>query len=264
LQGKKVKYINVWGLDYRFSNKTFLLEKANSRKSKFLIKRKLTLGEICCALGHRQIYSEFLETGLEWALILEDDARFISADIPYQFPQKIERSKPCIIQLYGIEETLAQLPIKKKRSQVINNERVNRLYRLYFTPELTHAYFINRSAARKLYNSTRNGIYSTADWPLLGTRGLKFYSSALPVFIQNADQSLLAKDRPTDSNYVKQSSHRLSELVNLLGLKAMLGIFSGINPFEMQHLIYRRIAIKLAAKIYPRFLFSEVSYSDVL
>jgi GR25 family glycosyltransferase involved in LPS biosynthesis len=249
----------VWGLDYRFSDKTALLEKANNRKARFLIQRDLTFGEICCALGHRQIYSDFLETDFEWALILEDDARLITAEIPYQFPEKLDKRKPCIIQLYGIDEALAQLPIKKERIQIISHKTINHLYRLYFTPELTHAYFINRIAARKLFNSTKNGIYSTADWPPLATRGLEFYSSEVPVFEQNVDQSLLAKDRQTNSTSVNQSFQRLRELLNLFGLKAILGIFSGINPLDIQRLTYRLFAVKIAAKFHPKTLFDKVA-----
>ncbi|MGH9945616.1 MAG: glycosyltransferase family 25 protein [Pyrinomonadaceae bacterium] len=41
--------------------------------------RKLTLGNICCSLGHRQIYEKILDSNCKNALIFEDDAYALPA-----------------------------------------------------------------------------------------------------------------------------------------------------------------------------------------
>jgi GR25 family glycosyltransferase involved in LPS biosynthesis len=258
LQEKNQSYVNVWGWDYRSSDKSSILEHSNNFKANFLLDRDLTLGEICCALGHREIYNEFLETSFEWALVLEDDARLVLKEIPYTFLEKIARHKPSIIQLYGLAEALVQLPINQKEIQMIKKGGVGDLYRLNFIPELTHAYFINRLAAKQLSESTMNGIYSTADWPLLGTKGLHFYTSGRPVFVQNPDISILEADRFGSMLHNKQNSKKLRSFLNILGLKALFGVRQRINPVDMQNLILRRIYVRLVARYMPHLLFRRV------
>ena len=258
LKEKEESFINIWGMDHRYCDQSLLIQQVYNSKAEFLMGRNLTLGEICCALGHREIYSNFLETDLEWALVLEDDARLVSREIPYLFLGKVERSKPCIIQLYGLEEALAQLSINRVKNQLTISGQEDDLYRLNFTPELTHAYFINRLAARKLLESTKKGVYSTADWPLLATNGLVFYSSSKPVFMQNAEISLLADDRLSIGKIECRESHKLRTFLNLLGLKALLGIAQGINPLEVQKLVLRRFLVNLTARNKSNFLFRRV------
>ncbi len=258
LQEKNQSYVNVWGWDYRSSDKSSILKHSNNFKANFLLDRDLTLGEICCALGHREIYNDFLETSFEWALVLEDDARLVLKEIPYSFLEKIARHKPSIIQLYGLAEALVQLPINQKEIQMIKKGGVGDLYRLNFIPELTHAYFINRLAAKQLSKSTMNGIYSTADWPLLGTKGLHFYTSGRPVFVQNPDISILEADRFGSMVRNKQNSKKLRSFLNILGLKALFGVRQRINPVDMQNLILRRIYVRLAARYMPHLLFRRV------
>ncbi len=258
LQEKNQSYVNVWGWDYRSSDKSSILEHSNNFKANFLLDRDLTLGEICCALGHREIYNDFLETSFEWALVLEDDARLVLKEIPYSFLEKIARHKPSIIQLYGLAEALVQLPINQKEIQMIKKGGVGDLYRLNFIPELTHAYFINRLAAKQLSKSTMNGIYSTADWPLLGTKGLHFYTSGRPVFVQNPNISILEADRFGSMVRNKQNSKKLRSFLNILGLKALFGVRQRINPVDMQNLILRRIYVRLVARYMPHLLFRRV------
>ena len=255
---KNQGYVNIWGWDYRSCDKSSIIEHSNKCKANFLLDRDLTLGEICCALGHREIYNDFLETSFEWALVLEDDARLVLKEIPYSFLEKIAKHNPSIIQLYGLAEALEQLPINQKEIQVIKKGGEDDLYRLNFIPELTHAYFINRLAAKQLSKSTMNGIYSTADWPLLATKGLHFYISGRPVFVQNPDVSILEADRIGSMVRNKQNIQKLRSLLNILGFKALLGVRQRINPVDMQNLILRRVYVRLVARYKPYLLFRRV------
>ncbi len=42
--------------------------------------KAMTLGHICCSLGHRMIYEKFLDSGAERALIFEDDVVTLAVD----------------------------------------------------------------------------------------------------------------------------------------------------------------------------------------
>lgn len=64
-----------------FRNKTFENVKKYYSPPKSILKKAkhiLTPAEIGCALSHRKIYKKIIENNLKYALILEDDAKFIS------------------------------------------------------------------------------------------------------------------------------------------------------------------------------------------
>lgn len=42
--------------------------------------KAMTLGHICCSIGHRRVYEKFLESGAERALVFEDD--MVAFDVP--------------------------------------------------------------------------------------------------------------------------------------------------------------------------------------
>jgi GR25 family glycosyltransferase involved in LPS biosynthesis len=47
-------------------------------KNHKLFKKKISKGELACAIGHERIYRDALENGYERILVFEDDARFVS------------------------------------------------------------------------------------------------------------------------------------------------------------------------------------------
>jgi len=124
-------------------------------------KQPISQGEIGCFASHRQVWSDFMESGLDNCLILEDDIRF------GQFAEKVFSN-------------FAKMPdwdyvnfgyISNNKS--IKNEFApvkNESFPLLFGGcgmWLTHAYSVNQMAAKFFYDETQvqtGGI----DWQLTG------------------------------------------------------------------------------------------------
>lgn len=67
----------VYGIDKQTVSLAEMIENGiydeNAAKTDHRLKDGMTVGEVCCALGHRMVYEEFLRSGGERALIFEDD-----------------------------------------------------------------------------------------------------------------------------------------------------------------------------------------------
>ena len=103
---------------------------------------KLTNSQIGCALSHIKIYKKFVKSEFEYALILEDDAIFLdnfTTDLK-NFIIKNLKFKRQILLLSELKEFI-KTPIDK-----IENYEVVNVTNAFFT----HAYFINKEAAKSI------------------------------------------------------------------------------------------------------------------
>ena len=103
---------------------------------------KMSSSQIGCALSHIKIYKQFIETGYDYALILEDDAIFVE-----NFKEKLINF---IIDNFNYKKQIILLSeLKQFYSKPINKiekyELVN-VTNAFFT----HAYFINKEAAKSI------------------------------------------------------------------------------------------------------------------
>lgn len=126
----------------------------------------MTLGHICCAIGHRNVYERFLESDAERALIFEDDV--VAYDIDEQEIAAAVRNIPANAEIvywgwwlgkfrpwsriaqHYIDEARASLGFYHlTRAQVQNRwmRRHNRYFHTSAWNYLLHAYTITRSAA---------------------------------------------------------------------------------------------------------------------
>ena len=103
---------------------------------------KLTNSQIGCALSHIKIYKNFVQSEFEYAFILEDDAIFLkNFTINLKnFIIKNLKFKRQILLLSEIKE-FYKTPIDK-----IDNYEVVKVTNAFFT----HAYFINKEAAKSI------------------------------------------------------------------------------------------------------------------
>jgi len=124
--------------------KKYELDPLISKDNKFInpINTNMNAAEICCSLSHIKVYKKFIETKNEYALIFEDDAIFLN-----KFSEKL---KKFIIKNFVFKKQIILLselwqfykkPLDKEEGYEIVNVR---------NAVLTHAYFINREAAKSL------------------------------------------------------------------------------------------------------------------
>ncbi len=127
---------------------------------------EMTLGHICCSIGHRNVYDRFRESGAERALIFEDDVvaydineKNIAAAVrrvPYDaeiiyWGWWLGRFRPWSrIAQQGIDEVRASLGLYHLTRQQVRSKWMRRYNRYFHTSAwnyLLHAYTITRSAA---------------------------------------------------------------------------------------------------------------------
>lgn len=86
--------------------------------------RYLTAGELGCALSHRAVYQTVLARGQDYALVLEDDARFLADPAPLLRSgslQNIAAQYPFDVLILGYVKTLPQhLPYYYRRIPLKN------------------------------------------------------------------------------------------------------------------------------------------------
>jgi glycosyl transferase, family 25 len=131
--------------------------------------KSMTLGHICCSMGHRKIQESFLESGGERALIFEDDA--VCFDVPEdRIAAALENIPPDADLIYwgwsgwgsrptfgSLKQTIYHIQhslglLRYNHSMIAN--LYSRPYNKYFDRAgkqfLAHAYTVNRRAAEAL------------------------------------------------------------------------------------------------------------------
>ena len=115
-----------------------------SKSNKFInpINTFMNAPEICCALSHIKVYKKFIETNMDYALIFEDDAIFLN-----NFSEKL---KKFILKNFKYEKQIMLLTelwqFFKKPLDIEDEYEIVDVRNAV----LTHAYFINREAAKSL------------------------------------------------------------------------------------------------------------------
>ena len=129
----------------------------------------MTLGHICCAIGHRMVYEKFLETDAQRALVFEDDV--VSHKISENEIEKMLAMAPKDAEIiywgwwlgrFRPWSRIAQQAIDHMRSHLglyadshtqIRNRFMKRYNRYYHTSAgnyLLHAYTLSRSGAETM------------------------------------------------------------------------------------------------------------------
>jgi glycosyl transferase family 25 len=118
------------------------------------IGRRMTAGEIGCALSHRAIYARIVERGLDRALILEDDAIPTQAllDFPFDDP-----GVPFDVISFYCHETI----VRRVPARHIGRTGLHRVVGKCLSGA---AYLVSRAGAEKLLNYA-TPISTIADWP---------------------------------------------------------------------------------------------------
>jgi glycosyl transferase family 25 len=106
-----------------------------------LFNRELSKGEIGCTLSHVSIYRKMAAEAIPHALVLEDDANILEADLPATLSK--------LAALYPADVPVAVMLIHVKRVDANTEIRLDDKHRVYdaYRGVHTHGYFITKAAA---------------------------------------------------------------------------------------------------------------------
>ena len=135
--------------------------------SKLLCQRNLSIGEVGCALAHRNAMHNFLNSNHKFGIIFEDDTEII-ADFDFDIMMQLLDSNLSTVIALGWTPGFA---IAKTSQDISREEPIE----LVTSQTGAFAYAINRPAA-KLMVSSQEKIIDFADWPICTVNKVKFYA----------------------------------------------------------------------------------------
>ena len=139
--------------------------------------RSVLQGEIGCTLSHRKCYEHLLNTEKPFALILEDDAHFLSDSLKSDFWAAIEgfmnTDKPLVLLLQANANYIGKEKIFCKKYN---------LYQVYKST-CTTGYLINKSAVRLLLHK-KKPYWVADDWFRFRQWGIDIYCVYPSVILQ--------------------------------------------------------------------------------
>jgi len=136
-------------------------------QSKLLLQRKMQIGEVGCALAHRNALINFLNSGHKFGIIFEDDAEIIGEFNLDSIENTLNSNFPVVIALGWIPG----FAIAKTPQNLLSDEPIE----LITSPTCAFAYAINHSAARLLVNEQKK-IIDVVDWPIFALKKVKFFA----------------------------------------------------------------------------------------
>lgn len=196
--------------------------------SRFSIIPPLTPSEICCAYGHKLIYSQILDGVHEWALILEDDA-ILRIDPKLIKLHELDSNLPLVLQLspdpYEYEFSALDSP-----DEHIPDTKLIKIR----NPQLeTCAYLMNKAAAKIILEKVKpNLITSRADWPLEALGNVNFMKTKVFCAYQiKLHSKSLIRDKSIEIPRVSLVTQLLRAFVRFTGVTALLYSLNGA-PFR--------------------------------
>lgn len=111
------------------------------RKAVRMFNRELSKGEIGCALSHVKIYRKMVEENIPYALILEDDASLLDADLPATLAQ--------LARTYPAQTPVAVLLSHVRRYDAHSRRPLDGRHAVYdaYRGVCAHGYVVTRAAA---------------------------------------------------------------------------------------------------------------------
>ncbi|CAD7289696.1 hypothetical protein LMG7974_01774 [Campylobacter majalis] len=157
--------------------------------------RLLTPSEVGCTLSHMIAYERFLQSGAEYALILEDDVIGDEAMINQAFllAKNMDKNSVLICGCQdGLNDRFSAFAKRTQHMYEVSPYSYKCIYR-------TASYIITQNSAKAILNTHKNAINTTDVWEyLLDKNGLKMYFA--DIFSHPLDLS--------DSNIEKERAER--------------------------------------------------------
>jgi len=183
----------------------------SASQSKLILQRKMQIGEVGCALAHRNALINFLSSGHRFGIVFEDDAEIIRNFNLDSIKRILDSDFPVVIALGWIPG----FAIAKNPQDFFGEEPIE----LITPPTCTFAYAINHSAAELLINGQKR-IIDIADWPIYVLKKVKFYAvhSRSPWVTANHDPKLSIIGERSSAT----SKNQMSVLVSRIRLVSSL------------------------------------------
>ena len=216
----------VWGPDVNQELK-LIQSMTNQSFAKFSINREIKEHEVSCSIGHLRMYEKFRQSPDEWALFLEDDA--ICIKNPEHFFDSLPKMKqPIQIFLHDGPGTNLKLNEFSKLKTLGLTRRLDPQYGAY-------GYMLNKPAVQLILNSKVTRLISSADWPFLWPRKIKFYVS---------NQVYFSHPKDTTNSII---GVRINEKVKIKShLPDIFRINQGLRlGISFHEIIYKEITVKL-------------------
>lgn len=203
--------------------------------SKLLCQRDLRIGEVGCALAHRNAITNFLNSDYKFGIVFEDDVEVI-ADFDLTVISKLlDANLPMIVAL-GWSPGFA---ISYSQQNLLIGDPIE----LATSPTGAFAYAINRPAADLMVGASKKVIDLT-DWPVYALNRVKFYSTYSPWVTANHDPKLSIigeRANPAPKNSIAVLVGRIKLLTNL-ALLILLSKTSRLNISSKQ--VIHRLLIR--------------------
>ena len=159
LQDLNLSFEFIDAVDGRFglsSEFDHLIDRQNSKRNG--IEGQLSDAEYACALSHCKVYERVVQEGIDWALVLEDDA----IPTPELHQYLFEPENYC-------DSHITQLQFTATRVRMMGSKKLFGKYRSYlrsvhFTSHSTAGYVISKFGANFMLNHCLP-IRAVADWP---------------------------------------------------------------------------------------------------
>jgi GR25 family glycosyltransferase involved in LPS biosynthesis len=167
----------VWGLDVDDFEVEFLDGMIDQNKCRAILGRELSYSELSCALGHLEMYEEFLSDGSEWGVFLEDDAR-LGDEFFLLVSHATSLLAPAVLSLASLNDPRFEprpFPLLREN---LDNLAFTNFFKCAIPPVLAHGYLMNRSAALIAVHTLRGKkIFTPADFPFDFRNSVSFYVS---------------------------------------------------------------------------------------
>ncbi len=192
LKSNSINHEIIQGINSKyFSKDNFFSSDLAFEKEAFF----MSTGEICCAIGHADIYSKIylIDSKLfKYFLILEDDVEInknmfllflkrVNLEIFQKFP------KPKVLSLFSTSYIIAPM-----RNDLFSLVKPFNIYQCKIPPSSTVAYFINDNFVNLISNQIKP-IQSIADWPFLIKKYVEFYLETSNLIKPDLFESLIAR-----------------------------------------------------------------------
>jgi len=209
-----------------YSNEAF----HSSIVSNLILKRQITVGELGCALAHKEACERLINSlsDYSYSIIFEDDANLINKIDPEFFGSILMDPNPRILLLgWNPKFTLVSHGDDLTKSEFV---------RVVVPPTGTFAYALNLKAAR-LIAETSKVFTATSDWPIETYSKIQFFALSAPIvdWERAAGDSEIDRLDPRTNHEIANTLHRAIVIV-----KSIIGLFA-IKLFQRRNLSSRQI-----------------------
>ena len=177
-EAEKILKVTQVGVDLISENRTNLEDDYDLALANFVTGGNLSDGELGCLLSHQLVYKKILDEGVEWGIVMEDDAEALT-----------EANTLIEMADQWFENGHEFVHLAPYLGGVIIARGADYSGPAFVPPLGAYAYWISSSGARKL--QTQSGaIGGLADWPIQISK-VKTRSVFVPLFYSGTENSLI-------------------------------------------------------------------------